>query len=696
MKRDDAGLKKIALLGNPNSGKTSLFNALTRLRQKVGNYPGVTVDVKVGTAKIGDRSIEIIDLPGTYSIYPKSDDERVVSEVLLNKEHPSHPDAVVVVIDATNLKRNLLFCSQIIDIGLPVIAVLTMADMLEKRGIRVDPKKLSEQLGIPVVLINARKQKGIDKLTDQLKKGLNPPSKLIYEPSGLSRELLKEIRPLFPGANDYYLWLQIWRALNSKEKKDPILNQVRQEAEKYDINIASIQGKETLERFKRIEEIIMESVEDSVAKAVQVSDRLDDIFTHRIWGPFILLFILFLVFQAVFFLADFPMRWVENGTAWVSDFFSQYLPSSWFKDLLVEGIIAGLGGIVVFIPQIAILFGFLSILEDTGYMSRISYLTDRIMRGVGLSGKSVIPMISGMACAIPAIMATRSIENWRNRLVTILITPFMTCSARLPVYALLISIGIPSRVYLGFINLQGLVLLGMYLLGIIMSMAVAWILKFIIPADGKSLFVMEMPLYRAPRWRNVFLTMYERSKVFVTEAGKVILIISIVLWFLASYGPADLGINTGAGREVNTTAQNESGAYRLEHSFAGYLGKAIEPAIRPIGFDWRMGIAVITSFAAREVFAGTMATIYSVEDQSDDFYSVRQAMLNDVDSQGHKVYTLATVLSLLVFYAFAMQCMSTLAVVKRETKTWKWPVVQFAYMTVIAYSASFIVYQLFR
>ena len=317
------------------------------------------------------------------------------------------------------------------------------------------------------------------------------------------------------------------------------------------------------------------------------------------------------------------------------------------------------------------------------------------MRGVGLSGKSVIPMISGMACAIPAIMATRSIENWRNRLVTILITPFMTCSARLPVYALLISVGVPSGTLLGFINLQGLVLLSMYLLGIGMSMAVAYAMRFLMPADGKSLFVMEMPLYRAPRWRNVFITMYERSKVFVTEAGKVILVISIVLWFLASFGPADLGMSREeAATEQMTPARYKS--YKLEHSFAGYLGKAIEPVIRPIGFDWRMGIAVITSFAAREVFAGTMATIYSVEGEGDEFHSVREAMLHDVDDRGRKVYSLATVLSLLVFYAFAMQCMSTLAVVRRETKSWKWPAIQFAYMTLIAYSASFIVYQLFR
>lgn len=695
MKTHAAGLKKIALVGNPNSGKTSLFNALTHLRQKVGNYPGVTVDIKKGTAEIASRRIEIIDLPGTYSIYPKSDDERIVSEVLLDPTHPSHPDAVVVVIDATNLKRNLLFCSQIIDIGLPTIAVLTMADMLEKRGIRIDPAKLSEQLGIPVLLVNARRQKGIEKLKHYLKKGLDRPKKEIYSDIPLPSRLLEAGRKLYPDASNYFIWLEILRAQKSRKSRDSKMKVLKELLREEQVNIALIQGKETLERYKKIEEIIMESVDDSLHKSVQISDRLDDVFTHRVWGPLILLAILFLVFQAVFFLADFPMRWVEDGTAWASTVFSNYLPSGWFKSLLVEGVIAGLGGIVVFIPQIAILFGFLSILEDTGYMARISYITDRIMRGVGLSGKSVIPLVSGMACAIPAIMATRSIENWRNRLVTILITPFMTCSARLPVYTLLISIGIPSKTLLGFINLQGLVLLAMYLLGIGMSMAIAYILRFFIPADGKSLFVMEMPLYRAPRWRNVFITMYERSKVFVTEAGKVILVISIVLWFLASFGPADLGMHHEEfNTEQMTSAQYKS--YKLEHSFAGYLGKAIEPVIRPIGFDWRMGIAVITSFAAREVFAGTMATIYSVEGDGDEFQSVREAMLHDVDAHGRKVYSLATVLSLLVFYAFAMQCMSTLAVVKRETKSWKWPALQFAYMTVIAYSASFIVYQLFR
>jgi ferrous iron transport protein B len=689
-------VKKIALVGNPNSGKTSLFNALTGLRQKVANYPGVTVDVKQGIARHNGDSFRIIDLPGTYSIYPKTEDERIVNDVLLNKDHPDHPDGIIVVADGSNLKRNLLFCSQIIDMGIPVVIALTMQDILEKEGVKLDLDILSEKMGVPVVAINPRKLTGIDQLREKLGQEFGKRDELIYRNLPLDQEFLSESRKLFPHATDYQILLYATAANQKNGTYAPSKEKLQALNEKYGLNFASMQGKETLDRYRIIDDIIKTSIDESRRKPRKTTDRLDKILTNRFLGPIILMAVLFVIFQFVFALAEYPMQWVEAGTAFTSDFFRSTLPPGWGTDLLIEGIVAGLGGIIVFIPQIAILFGFLTILEDTGYMARISYITDRVMKTIGLSGKSVIPMMSGLACAIPAIMATRSIENWRNRLVTILVTPFMTCSARLPVYALLISVGIPNIKYFGIVNLQGLVLLAMYLLGIGMSMLVAYVFKFIIKSRQNSIYVMELPTYRAPRWRNVLVTMYERSKIFVVEAGKVIMVISVILWALASYGPADIGMgDVSATAATEQSTPGEAAGKELKASFAGQLGRAIEPVIEPIGFDWKMGIAVITSFAAREVFVSTMATIYSVDADEENFQTVRQAMLSDLDASGEKLYSVATVLSLLVFYAFAMQCMSTLAVVKRETKTWKWPVVQFVYMTAIAYVASFVTFQLF-
>lgn len=690
-------VKKIALVGNPNSGKTSLFNALTGLRQKVANYPGVTVDVKQGTARHKGHTYQIIDLPGTYSIYPKAEDEQIVYDILINEQHPDHPDSIIVVADGSNLKRNLLFCSQIIDMGIPVIVALTMQDILDREGVKLDLDILSKKMGVPVVAVNPRKLTGLTKLREALSGELKSSDVLIYNNLPLDHNFLAESREIFPDATDYQILLYATAANQDNGSFTPSRDALKALNEKYDLNFASVQGKETLDRYRIIDDIIKTSMDESRRKTSNITDRLDKIFTNRVMGPLILVGVLFTIFQFVFALAEYPMQWVEAGTAFTSELLRTTLPAGWGTNLLVEGIVAGLGGIIIFIPQIAILFGFLTILEDTGYMSRISYITDRVMKSIGLSGKSVIPMMSGLACAIPAIMATRSIENWRNRLVTILVTPFMTCSARLPVYALLISVGIPNIKYFGIINLQGLVLLAMYILGIAMSMLVAYVLRFIIKSRQNSIYVMELPIYRVPRWRNVFVTMYERSKIFVVEAGKVILVISVILWALASYGPADIGMASQQEPAASTQSltEEEQAGKNLRMSFAGQLGKAIEPVIEPLGFDWKMGIAVITSFAAREVFVSTMATIYSVDADEENFQSVRQAMISDMDVRGGKVYSIATVLSLLVFYAFAMQCMSTLAVVKRETKTWKWPIIQFVYMTAIAYVASFATFQLF-
>ena len=690
---------KVALVGNPNCGKSSLFNALTGLRQKVGNYPGVTVDKKTGTFHINSTTVaEITDLPGTYSLYPKSDDEAIVYEILMNENNPSHPDLIVVVADAANLKRNLLFSSQIIDLKIPVIIALNMLDIAEKEGILIDVNELQQKLGVPVIPINARKNTGVKELKKILEQKISAPQENFIPFDYLDNDFLEAIKKEFPEYSDYKVIQfaigndRLRLFLNGKFERAKSL------AAAYNFNAGQFQGEETLKRYARINEVIGQSVKYPEIQAKNLTSKLDKIFTHKAWGYLIFLTILFIIFQSIFALSEYPMLLVERGTTLLSEFLTVNLPANWATDLLVNGLIAGISGVVIFIPQIVILFGFLTILEDTGYMARVSYLTDRLMRSVGLNGKSVIPLMSGMACAIPAIMATRNIDNWKDRLITIMVTPFMSCSARLPVYTLIIALAVPDRNYLGFINLQGLTLMGLYLLGIAMALVMALVLNWVIKGREAGYFIMELPIYRSPRWKNVLITMYERAKIFAVEAGKVIVVISIVLWFLASYGPADFGF--GEKSDIAQMSQQDDKlvqeAVQLEKSFAGRFGKAIEPIIEPIGFDWKIGIALITSFAAREVFVGTMATIYSVEADEENFASVRERMAAERDPEtGEKIYNLATALSLLVFFAFAMQCMSTLAVVKRETKSWKWPMVQLFYMTGVAYLASLILYNIF-
>lgn len=690
---------KIALVGNPNCGKSSIFNALTGLNQKIGNYPGVTVDKKTGhvTLPNSDR-IEITDLPGTYSIYPKSKDEEIVYDILLDPAHPDHPDALVVVVDASNLKRNLLLCSQVLDLKLPTLVVLSMTDIVEKEGSTIDIDILQEELGVPVLVVNARKLSGIDTLKKALTQPIYPTKQAFCPSSKKYSAFIEESKKLYPDESSYLL---IQYAINPqaihfqpKEKLD-LLQAL---ADKHGLKRAQFQAEETLQRYQRINTIIQRAFQLTSTLNENITDKLDRLLTHPILGYVILIGILFGIFQAIFTLAAYPMDLVETGTSLLSEWLLQTLPDGWGTDLLVNGLIAGIGGVVIFIPQIAILFGFLTIMEETGYMARVSYLTDRLMRSAGLNGKSVIPLMSGLACAIPAVMAARNIGNWKERLITILVTPLMSCSARLPVYTILISLVIPDDYVLGFISLQGLTLLGLYLLGLFTAMAVAFVLSRLIRTAERSLFLLEMPIYRPPRWRNVLLTMYEKAKIFTIEAGKVIMIISIILWFLASYGPKDIGWQVA---ETHTTSaedipgQTTAEAIQLRNSFAGHFGKMIEPAIEPLGFDWKMGIALITSFAAREVFVGTMATIYSVEAGDEDVETVRERMQSDKKpGTNQPVYTLATGLSLMVFFAFAMQCMSTLAIVRRETKSWKWPIFQLVYMTGLAYVASFITYQL--
>lgn len=697
----------IGLVGNPNSGKSSLFNCLTGLNQKVGNFPGVTVDMKVGSAKIADQLYaEFLDLPGTYSLYPKRSDEWVTYNVLINEEHEEHPDILVVIIDASNLKRNLLFASQIIDLKTPVVLALTMMDLAKKKGVIIDVKGLERELGVPVIPINPRKNKGIAELKKTLQltaaELYKAPARDFVPGAYWGGGTVEAIREILPDISEYKA---LHLAINYKdiEMSDDTKQKVESSLANISFNKTKAQADEIMERYARIKAIMQQTVvePDSLQKSL-FTDKLDNLLLHRLWGYLILLGVLFLLFQSVFWLASFPMDWIETAFASASSFLDNNLPAAWWSDLLINGVVAGLSGILVFVPQIMILFGLITLLEDTGYMARISFLTDRLMRSVGLNGKSVMPMISGFACAVPAIMSARNIENKKERLLTILVTPLMSCSARLPVYTILIGLVIPSHYVLGFLSLQGLVMMGLYLLGLVMALIVSYVAKWFIRISEKSFFILELPTYRTPRWKNVIQTMINKAKVFVFEAGRIIMVISLILWAMSSFGPgkrmkqveqhyAEQKLKAGADLKLITKEYHTA---KLENSYAGILGKTIEPVIKPLGYDWKIGIALITSFAAREVFVGTMATLYSVEDDSD--LKLRQKMESAVREDGTKVYTLASGLSLMIFYVFAMQCMSTLAIVKRETRSWKWPVIQLLYMTSLAYVMSLVVYQLLK
>jgi ferrous iron transport protein B len=698
----------IALVGNPNSGKSSLFNALTGLNQKVGNFPGVTVDKKVGESHISPAITGvIIDLPGTYSLYPRREDEWVAYRVLMNQDKQVKPEMVVLVADASNLKRNLLFVSQIIDLKVPVIIVLTMLDLAKQKGISINIPELERELGVPVVTINPRKNKGIP----QLKKAIEQTANNLYKSpvfdfinnEVLAPDAIKDVKALIPGMSNYKA---IHYLINheSFSLHDGMQEKIENIETNRGFNHTRTQAEEILQRYQRIGTILKQTVsEPNPLQKTMFTERLDNILLHRQWGYIILLAVLFLLFQSMFWLAEYPMNFIEWGFGLAGSWVGTVLPEAWWSDLLVNGLLAGIGGIIVFIPQIMILFGLVTILEDTGYMARISFLTDKLMRKVGLNGKSVMPMISSFACAVPAIMSARNIENKKERLLTILITPLMSCSARLPVYTILIALVIPKKTILGIFGLQGLVMMGLYLLGLVMSLVVSYIAKWFINIKEKSFFILELPVYRSPRWKNVVITMLSKAKIFVFEAGKVIIVISLILWVLSTYGPSQR-MNRVAEQYNQLILQNpdqeeslnkQKSTALLQNSYAGIMGNAIEPVIRPLGYDWKIGIALITSFAAREVFVGTMATLYSVgEDADENSMLLRDKMQQATNADGSKVYTLASGVSLMIFYVFAMQCMSTLAIVKRETRSWKWPLIQLAYMTALAYLLSFIAYQL--
>lgn len=706
------GLEKknlhIALVGNPNSGKSSLFNCLTGLNQQVGNFPGVTVDKKTGSARIGSISAEIIDLPGSYSLYPKRLDEWVSYRVLLGEDTDIKADVVVAVADASNLKRNLLFCTQIIDLKVPVVIVLTMMDLARQKGIKIDLAALERELGVPVVAVNPRKNKGVAELKKAIEltvqQAYKPPVRDFIDNKALAAAPIEELKSQFPQLSDYKA---IHFLINHEQFgfDQPTQDTIESIEIRNQFNHTRTQAEEILQRYSRIRSVMQQAVsEPDPLKKNLFTEKLDTVLLHRRWGYIILLGVLFLLFQSIFWLAQYPMEWIELGFAELSSVLSASLPANRWSDLLINGVVAGLGGIFVFVPQIMILFGLITLLEDSGYMARISFLSDRLMRSVGLNGKSVMPMISGFACAVPAIMSARNIENRKERLLTILITPLMSCSARLPVFTILIALVIPNTYLLGFLSVQGLVMMGLYLLGLILALVVSWVAKWFINIKEKSFFILELPTYRSPRWKNALTTMISKARIFIVDAGKIIMIISLLLWALSSFGPGNTMQRLEAKYEQLKAVPGADAAQldkalqteKLESSFAGIIGKSMEPAIAPLGYDWKIGIALVTSFAAREVFVGTMATLYSVGEGDDDGQLLKEKMKAAVRPDGSPVFTFATGLSLMIFYVFAMQCMSTLAIVKRETRSWKWPAIQLVYMTALAYLLSLLAYQLLK
>jgi ferrous iron transport protein B len=697
-------ISKIALIGNPNSGKSSLFNQLTGLNQKVGNFPGVTVDKKTGFSYLTPQhKAQIIDLPGTYSLYPKSLDEKVIIDLLYNKNSALYPDVLIITVDASNLKRNLLLYTQLADLGIPAVLGLNMTDVAETHGVKINVAQLQQDLGVPVVPLNARNGEGIAALKILVAQQLEKPAKSFYEIPEEFMVLVRQIRYYFELKNDY-LALQYahqYKKLSFLTESDK--SYIEDLREKYGFNSNALQAAETIQRYTLINELLLDSVRVTRAESNEkFSNRLDQVLTHKVWGYLIFFSVLFLMFQAIFAWATYPMDLIDLGIASLNAFIQSKFDGP-LVNLLTEGVIAGLGGVLIFIPQIALLFAFIAVLEETGYMARVTFMMDKIMRKFGLNGKSIVPLISGVACAVPAVMAARNIDNWKDRMITIFVTPLMSCSARIPVYTVLIALVVPEKYYLGFLNLQGIVLMGLYLLGFLAAIFSALAMKLILKAKERSYFIMEFPVYKMPRWKNVGLTIIEKVKTFVFEAGKVIVAISVILWVMASYGPGN-AMQTAEQRvrqeavtknlpeeEVN----NLISSHKLEASYAGLFGRAIEPAIRPLGFDWKIGIALLTSFAAREVFVGTISTIYSVGEE-ENISTLKEKLMAEKDAAGKPFFTPARAFSLLIFYVFAMQCMSTLAVVYRETKSWKWPIMQLIYMSGLAYVSSYIVYQLFK
>ena len=694
---------KVALIGNPNVGKTSVFNDLTGLNQQVGNYPGITVEKKQGFCKLSDSiKAKIIDLPGTYSLNASSIDENVVIELLLNKNDDDFPNVAVVVTEVENLKRNLLLFTQIKDLEIPTILVINMADRMELKGIELDIPILEKELNTKIALISSRKKTGINYLKELILNYHTLSTTPCLNASTIDPDYFNNLRRAFPNQLLYKLWLVITQDVNFLNLER---NEIKSSFTKSHADLKRLQQKETIKRYQFINDTLKLGQKIDVSKATDIRAKIDRVLTHKVFGYLIFFGILMLIFQFLFDWSSIPMDFIDETFANFSSLAKQQLPAGEFTNLISEGLIPGIGGIVIFIPQIAFLFLFISVLEESGYMSRVVFLMDKIMRKFGLSGKSIVPLISGTACAIPAIMSARNIENWKERLITILVTPFTTCSARLPVYAILIALIIPERRLFGFLSLQGLTLMALYLLGFGMAIFSAYLLNKYLKLSCKSYFVIEMPSYKIPMIKNVALNVLEKTKAFVTGAGKIILALSVILWYLGSHG---LSKDFNNAEEIiseqnkNKTIsakefEDQVNAYKLENSYIGYIGKTIEPAIKPLGYDWKIGIAVVSSFAAREVFVGTLATIYSVGSRSEEETTIKNRMAAEVHPKsGKKIFNFATGISLLLFYAFAMQCVSTLAIVKKETNSWKWPIVQLVFMSGFAYITALVAFQILK
>lgn len=694
---------RLALIGNPNSGKSSVFNRLTGLQQKVGNFPGVTVEKKVGSYRLNGQEIDLVDFPGAYSFYPNSQDERIVVQTLANPLDQNYPDAVLYIADSTRLEKHLLLFTQIRDLGLPVILGLNMADMVEEKGLEVDTTALTKELGIPVVLLSSHTGEGFDQLDQLLRqvveREIGSKAGAFYKFTPQEQALATEVGTAFPKNSPYqnlllahhYQWL-------------PHLSDAERASLKARLDgfkSLNHQVEETMTRFDRFTPIVQQSTKSNTETADTFSEGVDRILTHRVFGPIIFLALMFLVFQAIYAWAGYPMDGIDWIFSQLNESIKAVLPAGWFTNLLTDGILAGLGGVVIFVPQIAILFFLITLMEEVGYMARAAYMFDSLMQYFGLNGRSLVALISSGACAIPAIMSTRTIANWKERLITILVAPFISCSARLPIYVVLIGFAVPAGSNGGLFNRQGIAFMGLYLLGIVAALGTALFFKFVLKSNERSTLMLELPEYRRPLMRNVGLNVWEKVKSFVVEAGQVILVISMILWALASYGPEAKmaaaeeraqSIATEQSLDADATA-DLTASLKLEASYAGHMGKFIEPAIAPLGFDWKMGVAIVCSFAAREVFVGTMATLYSVGSVDEEAGIIERLAAEKDPITGVSTYTPARSMSLLIFYVFAMMCMSTLAVVKRETNGWKWPVLQFVLMTGLAYVASLVVYQ---
>lgn len=655
----------VALVGNPNSGKSTLFNSMTGLHQKTGNYAGVTVDKHYGSYKHKNQEFKVTDLPGTYSLYPKSLDEEVACRALLSVDEKI--DVVVIVADASNLKRHLLLATQLIDLKMSCVLALNMIDEAAKNNTVIYYEELEKLIDIPVIPINSRSKEGIQELKEAITRAKISDT-VFYN--------FEKQKQLFPQIDSYQTLIQL--ALDTKKEQPHAIKE-------FELN-------DNLHRFSKINYMVAKCIKQPEKLNKNLTQKLDTFFTHKVFGFAFFFLVLFVIFQFIFYVAEYPMTWIEEGFAYLMNTVAVSLPKGQLSDLLVNGVLAGISGIVVFVPQIALLFFFIAILEDTGYMARASFILDKVMRKFGLNGKSVIPMISSVACAVPSIMSTRTITNWKDRMITILVTPLISCSARLPVYTLLISMMFAKDKSIGILNYQGVVLMGMYLLGFGAALLAALILKYVLKTTEKSYFIMELPVYRKPQWQTVAMLVFDKVKVFLFDAGKIILAISIVLWFLTSHSPGDAFEKLESNAVATNLSEADLNAQKLEASYAGILGKKMEPVIKPLGFDWKIGIALITSFAAREVFVGTMATIYSSGD-SENTETLREKLIAEKNFETQlPAYSSAVCWSLMIFYVFAMQCMSTLATTYRETKHWKWPAIQLVFMTGLAYLSSLVIY----